>query len=393
MFNIKLFSDLVPNSNILKLLIFSLLITFSAERGLFTFFLHENNYTISQISFIQICFSMSLFFFEIPTGYFADRFGRLSSLYIGAILKTISLLGQYFFVNSFIVETIFFILGALALSFISGSVTSIIYQDLKDNSKEYLFGGIFSLLQFFCSLSLGLSMIFANSILKNYNWFGIYFITSIVTLSSIFFILKIKIKINNNMNNENKFEIKDIAKELIFILPKSLPFSIIYAAMTPYFLYSSILFNSQGFDKGFSSAIVGFIEIAGAIFTLIILYHLKKISYKYAYIFVSIISFFMFFNFIYNPFMAIIAFLIANSTVLLIDVLYHNYINDEIRDDRIRTSVLSAVSFLDMLCISIGFYIYGLLAMKFNPMLTMSYLSIFPLISAIILFLIRIKKQ
>ena len=163
--------------------------------------------------------------------------------------------------------------------------------------------------------------------------------------------------------------------------------------MTPYFLYSSILFNSQGFDKGFSSAIVGFIEIAGAIFTLIILYHLKKISYKYAYIFVSIISFFMFFNFIYNPFMAIIAFLIANSTVLLIDVLYHNYINDEIRDDRIRTSVLSAVSFLDMLCISIGFYIYGLLAMKFNPMLTMSYLSIFPLISAIILFLIRIKKQ
>lgn len=92
----------------------------------------------TQILFIQSLHYFSFFIFEIPTGYFADRYGYGHSMRLGALIFTMAnlLVIAWPLYWGFLSH---FILVALARSLVSGAANAYLYEYLKsiDKKEEY----------------------------------------------------------------------------------------------------------------------------------------------------------------------------------------------------------------------------------------------------------------
>ncbi|MFL0266983.1 MFS transporter [Candidatus Clostridium radicumherbarum] len=98
-------------------------------------FLTAKGLSFTEIMLLQSISSISVFFFEVPTGAVADKLGRKYSILIGASLWALGLLfyviGKSFFV--FALSEITFSLGS---AFKSGADTALIYDSLKMLKRE-----------------------------------------------------------------------------------------------------------------------------------------------------------------------------------------------------------------------------------------------------------------
>ena len=78
---------------------------------------------------------------ELPTGAFADLFGKKASIGIGFLINTIYFLGLYLS-NDFSMFILFYTLGGIGDSFISGSMDALVYDSLKQDRKEELYSKV-----------------------------------------------------------------------------------------------------------------------------------------------------------------------------------------------------------------------------------------------------------
>lgn len=107
------------------LLIIPILVIFQQSKGL----------TLREVFIIQAAFSLIAVVSEIPTGYFADRFGRKISLIIGFLFASGGMVIYSFgenFIQFFTAEAI---LG-LGYSFISGADSALLYDTLLSLKRE-----------------------------------------------------------------------------------------------------------------------------------------------------------------------------------------------------------------------------------------------------------------
>lgn len=98
------------------------------------FFLARNQ-SFADIGILYAIFSLSGFIFEIPTGYFGDKYGRKNSVITGLIILSIT---SYIWttLTSTLGFGIFAAIWMLGLAFISGSFEGYIYDYLKNKQKE-----------------------------------------------------------------------------------------------------------------------------------------------------------------------------------------------------------------------------------------------------------------
>lgn len=84
-------------------------------------FLASRGLNLLEINIINMFFMAAVFLLEVPTGAFADVFGRKKSVVIGCFMMALSMLAYYFGQNfwSFAVAEI---IGAIGLTFLSGSL-------------------------------------------------------------------------------------------------------------------------------------------------------------------------------------------------------------------------------------------------------------------------------
>jgi MFS family permease len=101
-------------------------------------FLTAKGLTFTEIMLLQSISSVSIFFFEVPTGAVADKLGRKYSILIGALLWALGLL-FYDVGKSFIIFALSEIVFSLGSSFKSGADSALIYDSLKmlKREKEY----------------------------------------------------------------------------------------------------------------------------------------------------------------------------------------------------------------------------------------------------------------
>jgi MFS family permease len=90
---------------------------------------------MKDIFVLQVIFSIGMVIFEVPTGYFSDRFGHRTAIIVGCICGTVG----FFFYWS-IPTYVGFILGELILaigsSFMSGARDALLYDTLEAANKE-----------------------------------------------------------------------------------------------------------------------------------------------------------------------------------------------------------------------------------------------------------------
>ena len=98
-------------------------------------FFMENGLSLQQIFVLKAINSVSIILLEIPTGYFADVWGRKNTLIFGGILGFLGFLA-YALAFNFLGFIIAEICLGIGVSFISGSDSALLYDTLKDHNKE-----------------------------------------------------------------------------------------------------------------------------------------------------------------------------------------------------------------------------------------------------------------
>lgn len=108
--------------------LFMLAISFCAAT--YVPFLAERGMNLFQMNIINAFFMAFIIFSEMPTGSFADSFGRHRSLSIGCLLLGLSFL-TYYFSNSFGLFILAEIIGAIGHTFNSGAMEAWLVDSLK----------------------------------------------------------------------------------------------------------------------------------------------------------------------------------------------------------------------------------------------------------------------
>ena len=151
--------------NIWKFYLYNMLTGMFFAVPVFVLFWQENGLNLTEVMLLQSFFAITTVILEIPTGYFADVYGRTKTLTIAGItgLLAISIysIGHNFF--QFLIAELFF---ALSISFSSGTKSALVYDTLIELGKENQYKKLWVNLLFYVMMSLALSSIMGGFIGK-----------------------------------------------------------------------------------------------------------------------------------------------------------------------------------------------------------------------------------
>lgn len=111
------------------------LCTAHLHRPFYVFVFLARGLSLSQILLLHIIFSAAVISLEIPTGAWADRLGRRTSMGLGALLMALASLG-YFFAPGFASIAVCEFLFASGLTLTSGADSAYLYDQLKAVGRE-----------------------------------------------------------------------------------------------------------------------------------------------------------------------------------------------------------------------------------------------------------------
>ncbi len=93
---------------------------------------------MKDIFILQVIFSIGVVIFEVPSGYFADRFGHRTSIIIGCMCGTLGFF-LYYALPSYIGFILAELTLALGTSFMSGAREALLYDTLEVYKEESLY--------------------------------------------------------------------------------------------------------------------------------------------------------------------------------------------------------------------------------------------------------------
>ena len=121
--------------NIIKLYLLKAVKWFMIVMPIIVLFFESKGFSLTQIMILQGTYSLFVALFEIPSGFFADIYGRKNSLVIGSIFLFLGYVIFSFFsgFNEFLFAEILMGIGG---SLISGADSAILYDTLLEIKKE-----------------------------------------------------------------------------------------------------------------------------------------------------------------------------------------------------------------------------------------------------------------
>lgn len=231
-------------------------------------FLVEKGMNLLEINVINSFFMMFIILAEMPTGSFADNFGRNRSLSLACLLSSFGFI-VYYFSSSFIMFALAEMLVAFGHTFQSGALEAWLVDSLKKRGEESLSIKVFAYEPTFKSIGL-VAGVLIGSYLGDFN-LSLPWLTSAV-LIFIVFILSLFLKENYRTNEDNhkkenltkqlktawNFGIKN--KDLVFIMSFGACMHFSFQAIN---MQWPLIFKN---DHGFSSFMLGWLFVGIALF-------------------------------------------------------------------------------------------------------------------------------
>jgi MFS family permease len=150
-------------SNIWKYYIFSFLTEFTIFLPFIVYYFQELGFSLGQIALLQSISAVTVFIFEIPSGYIADKIGRKNSLIISVILQLAGVIILYASQN-YAMLIIAHIFNGLAWAFVSGADSALIYDSLIFLKREGEYKKISGKANFFGEIAIIISAILGSLI-------------------------------------------------------------------------------------------------------------------------------------------------------------------------------------------------------------------------------------
>ncbi|MBU1783485.1 MFS transporter [Patescibacteria group bacterium] len=384
-------------SNIWKIYLFEVLAGMFFSVPIMVLFWQDNGLSLTEVMILQSIFAILAVILEVPTGYFADVYGRKKALIIAAITGAIAIsaysLGHNFL--QFLIAEVFF---ALSVSFTSGTISALVYDTLQEIGEEKNYKKVWGNVLFYGMIALALSNILGGFIAKIDLRYALY-------ASIPFFILMIPLAFLLQEPKRHKliFE-KGYLKELLKIIKvaliqnKKLRWIIIYSGVI-YAFNQSVLWLYQPYFK-LSGLDIAYFGIVFASFQVVAAFSSKyahkieeKIGQKYSLamlIFLVAGSYFLMSNFVFLfsfSFCFIQQFVKGFKNAVITD-----YIN-QLTNSSMRATILSAESFVGRLLYATIIPIFGWIADIYTLQQALMVMGATTLISGIIILIILKKDK
>lgn len=136
--------DLLRDRNIFLYLLCDFVFGLYPIIPIMSLFFLARQLSFADIGILFAVFSLSGFIFEIPTGYFGDKYGRKNSVIIGLVILAATAY-IWTLLSSVFAFAIFAAIWMLGLAFISGSFEGYIYDYLKSCQEEDKYDRLISL--------------------------------------------------------------------------------------------------------------------------------------------------------------------------------------------------------------------------------------------------------
>ena len=189
-----------------------------------------------QISIILTVFFTGSLLFEIPTGAFADAYGRKASVIIGNLGIGIALfLIPYF--NSFFHVLFLMLMWGISATFISGAEEAWVIDLLKTNKKKKLIKDYFIKTGSLSSLGLIIAGIIGSIFVKYLGLKSIWTVSGLIVLISTLFLLK-----PNDTLKRKTPQIKKLYSEINKNVISSIKFGVKHPVLF-YLILASIFFE------------------------------------------------------------------------------------------------------------------------------------------------------
>lgn len=362
----------------------------------------QQTLTFTQIGILFGVLSISMFIFEIPTGAFADIYGRKKSTLLGYFLTSLICIFLFFYHNFYGILFIF-ILWGFAHTFISGAKEAWVVDRLKYNRQNSLIKEFYIKEQSIIRLSLFLSGILGAFAVAR---FGLNIIWIFAALSYLITGIILCFITENIVSKDEKQSFKKLfsqaKKSIKFSLNHQILLLIFIAA---FFIMFKVSFSEdlvwQPFLKQLNYPVyaLGFLfssaALIGAFVPFVIKPILSKFNHEKNYLSFLIgisIVFNVLIIFVNNFVFAIILFLLLMISIDLFMPINSDYIQRHI-PNKMRATVISFYGMVVSFAIGISSPIAGIIADNVGPKYTLVIGSVF-LIPALILYLkIKDKKK
>ena len=172
----------------------------------------SDGYSLIQVGFAETVFHIVSLMAEIPSGMFADVFGRKKSLILSCIMTMCSAVVRGF-IPGFAAVCVSVGFSALSYNFISGSDSAIAYDSLLEEGQENRYDKYISNQTMIYRISNGLATLFAGAavIMGNRNAHILSIGISVVNLICLLFLRENKVILKKSGDSLSK-RIKDVYK-------------------------------------------------------------------------------------------------------------------------------------------------------------------------------------
>jgi MFS family permease len=224
-------------SNIWKYYVFNFLTQFTIFLPFIVYYFQELGFSLGQIAVLQGISAITVFIFEIPSGYVADKIGRKNSLIISVILQLLGVIILYSSHN-YLMIVISHIFNGLAWAFVSGADSAFLYDSLLCLKQESEYKRVEGKARFFGEIAIIISAILGSLIVG----FGI---RQTILWTLIGYTILIFVTFSFTEPPRKKIKIHKI-QENIFLLFSIFKKSIYNKKLLGLFCYSFIIFGISG---------------------------------------------------------------------------------------------------------------------------------------------------
>lgn len=394
-YNYYLMNEL--KSNIWKFYLFQIFRNFAFFVPIVVLFWQDNGLNMTNIMLLQSIYAIIVVILEIPTGYFADIYGRKKSLVISSFFLFSSIFvygtGTHFF--QFLIAEMFW---AIANSLISGSDSALVYDTLIDLKREKEYKKIWGHSIFLSLITLGIANILGGFIGNiNYRWTFYLMLPFLALVIPISFSLKEPKRHKLIIKKGYLIELIKIIKYSL-IENQKLRWLIIYSGIAYAFNQSALWFYQPYFSlSGLNIIHFGFIfasfQIIAAVSSKISYKLEEKLGQRYSLIMLTIFigtSYLLMSHFVFL-FSFTFAFLQQFSRGFY-KVVINDYIN-KLTSSNIRATILSIKSMISQLIYAIIIPIFGWIADIYSLRQTLFIIGISTFVLGGIVLVIFIKIQ
>lgn len=126
-------------SNVAKSFLYRFLMDFQLWLPIWVLYLRdERGFSLMQINLLDTPFFLLIVIAEVPTGAIADRFGRRTSLILGAAFFSVAIF-VFGIADNFAIIMVSYVSWGLAVTLQSGADVALLYDSLKQDGREHEF--------------------------------------------------------------------------------------------------------------------------------------------------------------------------------------------------------------------------------------------------------------